>query len=108
MTQRDSLKCLSTLRALSHEATFTGNLEATNCMLMYKNTLVAHESFFKQCLYESPGIICKHSNVSGFSSWRLPGKLELVACKLPRVTWPLSCVRNGIIFNRDHRQNSNG
>ena len=47
---------ISGLGALLHGATFTGNLEATNCSACYRNTLVAHESFFKQCL-----MICKNN-----------------------------------------------
>ena len=38
------------LRALSHEATFIGNLEATNCSACYRTTLVVHEQFLRHCL----------------------------------------------------------
>ena len=38
------------LRTLSHEATFAGNLDATNCSAYYMTTLVANGTRFKHCL----------------------------------------------------------
>ena len=71
---------------------FTCNLEATNCSAYCRNTLVAYELFFKQCLTIPKKKYVNLQMWMLFLSWRLPRTGVTWAIDSKELLWTVSSV----------------